>query len=81
VPLQEFARIAESQLELASVEQASSECQPNSGKLLLRARFFGKRTLADIHLEVPTYQAGRSILRFGSSKSGWTTHTHTSRMG
>ena len=43
--------------------------------------FSANEPLADIHLEVPTYQAGRSILRFGSSKSGWITHTHTSRHG
>src|SRR5260370_23371975 len=37
--------------------------------------------LRDFHLEVTTCQAGRCIIRFGSSKSGWTTHTHTSRHG
>src|SRR5260370_41582883 len=43
--------------------------------------FSANEPLTDIHLEVPTCQAGHSILRFGSSKSGWTTHTHTSRHG
>ena len=79
--MQEFAQIAESQLELASVEQGSSELQPNSGKLLLRARFFGKRIAYRHSSRSPHLPDRPQHPKIWFLETRWTAHTHTSRHG